>query len=174
MKKADSEIRALFEQYNDRLVKEKKVVSDELTKWSSLHIRRIEEYVAKQKKFLDEHFEKRKRFFETERKRIIADVTAHDKKKENEPIERLLAELRNLKLNLPVLDRDEKLMVYLRVSTEEALELKESKKNNAQQTKENQTQDTPAEDNNNDSKNGASGSRRSSLRPPSAKQKPPR
>jgi hypothetical protein len=174
MKKVESEIRTLFEQYNDRLVKQKKVVCDKLIKWSNTHIRSIQEHVTAQKKFLDDHFEKQKCFFETERKRIIADVTAHDKKKEIESIERLLDELRNLKLNLPVLDKDEKPMLYLRVSTEEALGLKESEKNNAQQTKENQTQDTPAEDNNNDSKNGASGSRRPSLRPPSAKQKPPR
>jgi hypothetical protein len=174
MKKAEPEIRTLFDQYNDRLMKEKKAVSDKLTKWGSLHVRRIEEYVAEQKKILDEHFDKQKRFLETERKRITAEVTTCEKKKETEPIEQLLAYCKNLKVNLPVVVRDEKPISYMRVSTEEALELKESDKNNAQQTKENQTQDKPAEDNNNDSKNGASGSRRPSLRPPSAKQKPPR
>jgi hypothetical protein len=174
MKNAESEIRTLFDQYNKRLVMEKKDITDKLTKWGNTLIRRIEDHVAEQKKFLDEHCEKRKRAFEAERKRIIADVTAHNKRNEVDEVERLLAEFRNLKLNLPVLDQNDVPTSYMRVSTEDALPIKGSDKNNAQQTKANQFQDTIAEDNKNGSGNSASGSRRSSIKPSSAKNKPPR
>jgi hypothetical protein len=174
MKKAESEIRTLFDKYNAELEKKQKDITDKLTKWSNTLIRKIKDHVTDQKKFLDEHCEKRKRAFETERKRIIADATAHNKRNEVDEVERLLAEFRNLKLNLPVLDQNDVPTLYMRVSTEDALPIKESDQNDAQQTKANQLQDTIAEDNKNGSGNSASGSRRSSIKPSSAKDKPPR
>jgi uncharacterized protein (UPF0216 family) len=175
MKKAESEIRTLFDKYNAELEKKQKDITDKLTKWGNTLIHRIEDHVAKQKKFLDEHCEKRKRFFETERKKITAEVTTtFEKKKEIEQIDQLLAQCKHLRLNLPVLEQYDVSTSYMRVSTEVALPLKESDKNDAQQTKKKQFQDTIAEDHNNDSGNSASGSRRSSIKPSSAKDKPPR
>ena len=140
-KKVETEIRTLFNQYNTQLTNRKKEVSEQLSKWSKDLIRRIEEHTATQKKLLDEHFEKRKFVFETERKRITTIIIDHEKRQETKEIEQRLAEFKNLILNLPTLHAYETVSIYMHVLPEEELPEKQRERNNAQKSNENPSND---------------------------------
>jgi hypothetical protein len=174
MKKSEPEICSLSERYNETLVKRKKEIAERLTKWGKDLIRQIEDDVNKQKKFLDQHFERQKRFLDSERKRFNTEVAAHEKKKESEQIDRLLAECKALKLNLPIIDQYENPITYIRVITEEQLALIMAEKNNVQQSKENQCQNRSPEDNDHGTGHNASTSERLAVQPTSASVRPPR
>jgi len=174
MKKAESEIRSLFERYNDTLVRQKKDVSDKLTKWSSELVHLIETHVNTQRKLLEQHFDMQKRFLDAERKKLIQQVAAQEKKKDNEQIDRLLAEYKALQLNLPKTEQYENPIPYIRVITEAQLALRKTDEKNAHPIEESQSQNRSTEDNVNGTGNTASASRRSSLRPPSARARSPK
>lgn len=168
-KKPETEISNLFAQYKEQLTKRKKEVLDHLTKWSKELIRHIQDHTTAQSKLLDEHFEKRKVFFETERKRVINTINEHEKRKETQEIERLLTESRTLILNLPVLHAYETITPYMCVLPEEELPGKEREKTTAPKPNENPTNNPSDKENNNGTNNVVNATRISSARPPSAR-----
>jgi hypothetical protein len=174
MKKSELEIFNLFEHHNKTLLKRREKIYEKLTNWGHELIRLIEDHVNNQKQILDQHFERQKRFLDSERKRFNTEVAAHEKKKESEQIDRLLAECKALKLNLPIIDQYENPITYIRVITEEQLALIMAEKNNVQQSKENQCQNRSPEDNDHGTGHNASTSERLAVQPTSASVRPPR
>jgi hypothetical protein len=170
MTKPETEIRSLFERYNETLVKQKKEVLERLTKWGNELVRLVEDHVNRQKKILDQHVDAQKRFLDAERKRFNAEIAAQKKKKDNEQIERLLAECKALKLDLPIIDQYEQPMSYMRVMTEAQLPPRKTDENSVHKTEENQSQNRSTEDNG----NGISASEKSLRKPTSTNARSPR
>jgi hypothetical protein len=158
--------------FNETLVKKRKEVLERLTKWGNELVRLVEDHVNRQKKLLDQHVDAQKRFLDAERKRFNAEIAAQKKKKDNEQIERLLAECQALKLDLPIIDQYEQPMSYMRVMTEAQLPPRKTDENSLHETEENQSQNRSTEDNGNG--NGISAGERSLRTPTSANARSPR
>jgi hypothetical protein len=174
MKKAETEIRGQFKQYNDTLARKKKEESEALTKWGETLISQIKNHVTEQKKLLDQHFDNQKRFLDDEQKKFLAHPVVQEKKNDKEQIDRLIDACKALKLNLDILHRYDQPIAYMRVMKEEELVLKSPDETSTKQPQENESQNRTTEDNNNSTGNTASGSGRPSLRPASASGRPPR
>jgi len=168
MKKSELEIFNLFEHHNETLLKRRGKIYEKLTSWGRELICLIEDHVNNQKQILDQHFERQKRFLDSERKRFNVEVAVQEKKKDSEQIDRLLAECKALKLNLPIIYQCESPITSMRVITEEQLALMKADRNNVHQPKENQYQNRSPEDNDHGTGNNASASERSLLRLTSA------
>jgi hypothetical protein len=128
-----AKIKSLFDQYNVTLLEQKKKMSEEITKWGSDLIREITQYVADQKKLLEEQFENQKRAIEAKRKQSMSDLAKQEKKKDNEEINRLLAECKDLKFELTALEYCKHRVNYIQVTTEDQLAQKSRNENGTEE-----------------------------------------
>ncbi len=128
-----AKIKSLFDQYNATLLEQKKKMSEEITKWGSDLIREITQHVTDQKKLLEEQFENQRRAIEAKRKQSMSDLAKHDKKKDSEEINRLLAECKDLKFELTTFEYYNRGVEYIQVTTEDQLVEKSRNENGTEE-----------------------------------------
>lgn len=99
----ETEIRSIFTHHITSLCHQKWQIVDHITKWSLTLITQIHEYVAEQRKMLDEVYERKVYYLNTIRDEIITNTMKHVEKNDHDEIDELLKKCSALKLEFATL-----------------------------------------------------------------------